>query len=66
MTAAPIHLAGSSTASYLRGGAMVDILRTHPMVIVGSILARNPFFVPPERFLPQLRERRAKQRLYAS
>ena len=54
MTAAPIHLAGSSTGSYLHGGAIVDIL------------AGNPFFVPPERFLPQLRERRAKQRLHAS
>lgn len=48
------------------GDAMVDILRTHPMVIVGGILARNPFFVPPEQFLPRLRARRAKQRLHAS
>jgi hypothetical protein len=44
------------------GDAMVDILRTHPMVIVGGILRRNPFFVPPERFLAELRERRAMQR----
>jgi hypothetical protein len=46
------------------GDAMVDILRTHPMVIVGGILQRNPYFVPPEQFLPELRERRARQRLH--
>jgi len=29
------------------------------MVIVGGILQENPFFVPPEEFLPELRQRRA-------
>jgi len=38
---------------------VVDIMRTHPMIIIGGILQRNPFFVPPEEFLPELRERRA-------
>lgn len=47
----------------LGGDALVCILRTHPMVIVGGILQRNPFFVPPEQFLPAFRERRAKRRL---
>ncbi len=41
------------------GDTVVDIMRTHPMVIIGGILRRNPFFVPPEEFLPDLRERRA-------
>jgi hypothetical protein len=35
----------------------MDILRTHPMVIVGGLLQSNPFFVPPDRFLAELRER---------
>ena len=43
------------------GDAVVDILRTHPMVILGGILQRNPFFVPPELFLPEFRKRRATQ-----
>jgi hypothetical protein len=43
------------------GAAVVDILRTHPMVILGGILHRNPFFVPPEQFLPEFRKRRATQ-----
>jgi hypothetical protein len=41
------------------GDAVIDIMRTHPMVIIGGILQRNPFFVPPERFLGEVRERRS-------
>jgi len=37
----------------------MDILRTHPMVIVGGILQQNPFFVPPDAFLRELRARAA-------
>lgn len=40
---------------------VIDILRTHPMVIIGGILQQNPFFIPPEHFLPELRERRARR-----
>jgi hypothetical protein len=29
------------------------------MIIIGGILQRNPFFVPPEEFLPELLQRRA-------
>lgn len=35
----------------------MDILRTHPMAIVGGVLRENPFFVPPEEFLRELRRR---------
>jgi len=48
------------------GDAIVDILRTHPMVILGGILQRNPFFVPPEHFLPELRKRRSARAARAS
>jgi hypothetical protein len=40
---------------------VIDILRTHPLVIIGGILQQNPFFIPPEQFLPELRERRARR-----
>ena len=43
------------------GDTVIDILRTHPMVIIGGILQHNPFFIPPEQFLPEFRERRARQ-----
>ncbi len=42
------------------GDTVIDIMRTHPMVIIGGILQENPFFVSPEEFLPELRERRAR------
>lgn len=35
----------------------MDIMRTHPMVIIGGVLQENPFFVPPDQFLLELRER---------
>jgi hypothetical protein len=37
----------------------MDILRTHPMVIIGGVLQENPFFVPPDAFLEELRRRDA-------
>ncbi len=40
---------------------VIDIMRTHPMVIIGGILQQNPFFVPPEEFLREFRQRRASQ-----
>ena len=41
------------------GDTVIDIMRTHPMIIIGSILLQNPFYVPSEVFLSELRERRA-------
>jgi DcmR-like sensory protein len=41
------------------GDTVIDIMRTHPMIIIGGILQRNPFFVPPEEFLREIRGRRA-------
>jgi hypothetical protein len=45
------------------GAAILDILRTHPMVVIGGTLQENPFFVPPDDFLRELREKRAAQNL---
>lgn len=33
---------------------MMDVLRTHPMVVIGGALYENPFFVPPDEFLEEL------------
>jgi hypothetical protein len=44
------------------GDAVIDIMRTHPMVIVGGILQHNPFFVPPDEFLREFRQRRGDRR----
>jgi len=34
-------------------------MRTHPMIIIGGVLQENPFFVPPDAFLQELRARGA-------
>jgi hypothetical protein len=45
--------------SQFRGDAVIDIMRTHPMVIIGGTLQQNPFFTRPEEFLREFRERRS-------
>jgi len=42
------------------GETVIDIMRTHPMVLIGGIIQQNPFYLPPETFLKEYRERRAK------
>ena len=37
----------------------MDIMRTHPVVIIGGVVQENPFFVPPDQFLLEMRERRS-------
>ena len=44
-----------------RGNEVIDIMRTHPMVIIGGILQQNPFFVPPDEFLSEFRQRRPRR-----
>jgi MEDS: MEthanogen/methylotroph, DcmR Sensory domain len=44
-----------------RGDTVIDVMRTHPMIIIGGILQHNPFFVPPEKFLDEVRERRTRR-----
>jgi hypothetical protein len=38
---------------------LVDIMRTHPMVIIGGMLHENPFYVSPDEFLEEIHERRS-------
>lgn len=40
------------------GQVVMDMLRTHPMVIIGEILQENPFYTPPAEFLREYRQRR--------
>jgi len=46
------------------GDVIMGVLRTHPMVILGGVLQENPFFIPPEQFLQELRERRVREGLH--
>jgi hypothetical protein len=47
-------------ANLLNGAIAVDILRTHPVAVIGGRLYENPFFVPPKEFLPLILERSGK------
>jgi hypothetical protein len=38
---------------------VMDIMRTHPVVIIGGVLQENPFFVPPDQFLLEIKDRRS-------
>ncbi|MDB5406057.1 MAG: sensory transduction histidine kinase [Rhodospirillales bacterium] len=40
-----------------RSSIVMDILRTHPLVIVGGTLQQNPFYVESDEFLLELSER---------
>jgi hypothetical protein len=38
---------------------VIYALRTHPVVIIGGLLQENPFYVPPDQLLLELREQRS-------
>ncbi len=44
-------------ANLLSGSIVVDILRTHPVAIIGGLLYENPFFAAPQQFLRQVLQR---------
>jgi hypothetical protein len=48
--------------SKFSASVVMDILRTHPVVIIGGVLQENPFFVSPDQFLLEIRERRSVRR----
>jgi hypothetical protein len=39
------------------GDVVIDVLRTHPMALIGGVLQVNPYFVPAGEFLEELRSR---------
>jgi hypothetical protein len=45
-------------AAKFDGAFIIDILRTHPMVLIGGMLMENPFFVPPSELLREHSEQR--------
>jgi hypothetical protein len=43
--------------SYSSGAVVLDVMRTHPAALIGGVLQHNPFHIPPEQMLEELRER---------
>jgi hypothetical protein len=52
--------------SKFSASVVMDALRTHPVVIIGGILQENPFFIPPDQFLREIRERRSVRKSAAT
>lgn len=47
---------------HISASVALDVLRTHPVTIVGGVLMVNPFFVPPKDFLREMRGRTRRRR----
>jgi hypothetical protein len=43
--------------SKFSASVIMDAMRVHRAVIIGGVLQENPFFIPPDEFLRELRER---------
>ncbi|MGZ8318218.1 MAG: MEDS domain-containing protein [Telluria sp.] len=51
--------------SQFDASVVIDIMRTHPMVIIGGILQENPFYVPAEQILQELEARKESRNSHA-
>lgn len=45
----------------LSGAMMMDLLRTHPLTLIGGVVQENPFFTPPVEMLKELRARKVPE-----
>lgn len=43
----------------LSGSMMMDLLRTHPLTLIGGVIQENPFYTPAAQMLAELQARRA-------
>lgn len=48
-------------SSKFDGELVMDVLRTHPMAVIGGVLHMNPFYVEPDQFIRDLRTRTAQR-----
>lgn len=51
---------GAHDIATLDGATMMDLLRTHPLTLIGGRLQENPFFTPPTDMLRELAARRGR------
>jgi hypothetical protein len=52
--------------SQFDASAVIQIMRTHPMVIIGGILQENPFYIPAAQLLEEIEARKASGRTPAT
>ena len=44
----------------LSGAMVMDLLRTHPLTLIGGVVQENPFFTPPAEMLKELKARKSR------
>lgn len=44
--------------SKISGALMMDILRSHPLTLIGNVIHENPFYTPADKLVEELRARR--------
>lgn len=49
-------LHNTNPVAKLNAETMLNVLRTHPLVVMGESLTVNPFFVPPDETLRTVRK----------
>jgi hypothetical protein len=45
----------------LSGSMMMDLLRTHPLTLIGGVVQENPFYTPAAEMICELKSRKASQ-----
>jgi hypothetical protein len=48
--------------SKFSASVIIDAMRTHPVVIIGGVMQENPFYVPPDQLLIELREKQSARK----
>jgi hypothetical protein len=59
----PAHVVCMYDLKRYRADTMLDVMRTHPQIIVGKAVYENPFYVSPEEFIGELESRTERRRL---
>jgi len=54
LTECPITTVCQYDANSFDGATIMDVLRVHPLMVVGSTVVHNPFFIPAEEFLKKV------------
>ncbi len=45
----------------ISGALMMDILRSHPLVLIGTVVQENPFYTPAAQLVSELRAQRTRR-----
>lgn len=52
----PVTAVCQYDARAFEGSMIMEILKVHPLMVVRNAVVRNPFFIPPEEYLSQMKQ----------